>query len=89
MISALPPSDGTSKQDEVRLLVNNGDLDLAVETVERLGFKDIASMFRFAALVLSQAATRSVTITTTDGQSRTLTPREPLLADNPKPFEPA
>jgi hypothetical protein len=82
MISRLPPENGASETDEVRLLVSNGDLDLASDAVERLGFKDLESLLRFAIIVLSKSATRQVTVTTADGQTASYSPKEPLLADN-------
>jgi hypothetical protein len=84
MISELPP---VNEADELRLLVNNGDLAAANETVERLGFRDTASLFRFALAVFSSSATRSVTITNTDGERLTVKPTEKLLTPNPQPVE--
>jgi hypothetical protein len=81
MISELPQDDNTAPG--LHLLVNNGDLTVATAAVERLGFKDISSLFRFALAVFDQSATRAVTITDADGKRYTLTPTDKLLDSSP------
>lgn len=69
----------TPSTEELALIINNGDLASLRETMNRLGFKDEASMIRFALAVLAQSAIRSVKITDTDGKELTLNPSASLL----------
>lgn len=71
--------------DGILFDVNNGDLAAIKETVNRLGFKDEESMFRFMLAVISKSATRSLTITDQNGAKVPLSPSEGLLksADTP------
>jgi hypothetical protein len=85
MIDELPPEDGAPG---LRLLLTNGDMRVTNEIVKRHGFKDAASLIRFALAVFDQAALRAVTITDADGKRYTLTPTDTLLAAPSTPEPP-
>lgn len=68
-----------TEEPTLLLRVNNGDLEALRELTDRLGFKDEESVFRFALAVLSQSATRNLSITKIDGQRATLQPSPSLL----------
>ncbi len=65
--------------DELDLIVNNGDLQVLKETVERLNFRDEENMIRFALAVLARSATRAITVTDQNGVKVTLNPSSELL----------
>jgi len=69
----------TPSAEELALIINNGDLASLRETMNRLGFKDEASMIRFALAVLAQAATRSITVISQNNARVSLSPSEDLL----------
>lgn len=62
------------------LVFNNGDLEALQKAVERLGFKDEVSLLRYALAVISQSATRTLTVIDQDGKSVALNPSGALLA---------
>lgn len=61
------------------LVFNNGDLASLRDTVERLGFRDEESLLRYVLAVLSQSATRTLTVTDKSGKSIALSPSETVL----------
>ena len=65
--------------EELDLIVNNGDLEALRQTTERLGFKDEESALRFMLAVLSKAATRVLTVTDQNGAKISLNPGPDLL----------
>jgi hypothetical protein len=69
-----------SKENALELVFNNGDLEALESAVKRLGFKDEVSLLRYALAVLSQSATRTLTVIDTNGKSVSLNPSEVLLA---------
>ncbi len=77
------PAPAPENSIELGLTINNGDFQALKKTVERLGFKDEESMFRFALAVLAQSATRSLKVTDTNGKEVTLNPSETLLKPTP------
>lgn len=62
------------------MVLNNGDLVALESAVKRLGFKDEVSLLRYALAVLSQSATRTLTVIDTNGKSVALNPSDSLLA---------
>jgi hypothetical protein len=69
-----------STEDELALLINNGDLAALKSAVSRLGFKDEESLLRFVLAVMSRSATRTLTVIDQDGKAVPLNPSEALLA---------
>jgi len=66
-------------EQQLNLDINNGDLVALKDAAQKLGFKDEESLLRFALAVLTQSATRAVTIVGKDGKSVSLTPSASLL----------
>lgn len=69
-----------SQENALELVFNNGDLEALDNAVKRLGFKDQVSLLRYALAVLSQSATRTLTVIDTTGKSVPLNPSDSLLA---------
>ena len=76
---AIIRSNSEVDEGTLPLTFNNGDLVALSETVERLGFKDEESLLRYVLAVISQSATRTLTIINKDGKSVALNPSETLL----------
>jgi len=66
-------------EQELSLVINNGDLVALKTVVQELGFKDEPSVLRFALAVLTRSATRSISIVEKDGKTVSLTPSANLL----------
>lgn len=69
----------SSNNEELNLVINNGDLKVLKDAVTRLGFKDEESMLRYLLAVMLKSATRSLTITDQSGTKTPLNPSESLL----------
>ncbi len=71
------------EENELILDFNNGDLEVLKGAVQRLGFKDEESLLRYILAVISKSATRTFTVTGTDGKSLSLNPADALLVQKP------
>ena len=81
------PPEG-SDPDLLQLDINNGDLKALKNAVSSLGFKDEVSLLRYVLAVLSQSATRTLTVIDKDGKSIALNPSPTLLTEeSQKPTE--
>jgi hypothetical protein len=69
-----------SKENALQFILSNGDLVALQSAVKRLGFKDEASLLRYVVAVLSQSATRTLTVIDTNGKTIPLNPSDSLLA---------
>lgn len=67
------------------LVINNGDQAALAKATARLGFKSEESLLRYVLAVMSQSATRTLTVIDQDGKSTALNPSEALLAPAPAP----
>ncbi len=72
----------TATDTDLNLVINNGDFQVLRETVTRLGFRNEESVLRYVLAVLSKSATRSVSITDTNGAKVSLNPSPDLLASD-------
>lgn len=61
-------------------MTSNGDLNAPDSAVERLGLKDQISLLRDVLAVLSQSATRTLTVIDANGKTVSLSPSDSLLA---------
>lgn len=77
-ITRISAAEGAA-QDDLHLLVNNGDLAALKDAVSRLQFKDEESLLRYVLAVLSKSATRTLTVIDKDGKSTALNPAAALL----------
>lgn len=68
-----------NENEELNLVINNGDLKALKDAVSRLGFLNEESMLRYLLAVMSKSATRSLTITDQSGTKTPLNPSESLL----------
>lgn len=80
-INRLPVSSSES-EDQLNLVIDNGDLDAVRAAAQKLGFRNEESMLRFVLAVLSKSATRSLTITDQNGAKISLSPSSDLLKEN-------
>lgn len=69
----------TTTNDELNLIINNGDLKVLKETTNRLGFLNEESMLRYLLAVMSKSAIQSLIITDQTGTKIPLNPSESLL----------
>jgi hypothetical protein len=67
------------------LVFNNGDLEALKSAVDRLGFKDEESLLRYVLAVMSQSATRTLTVIDKNGKSIALNPADSILKPSPQP----
>lgn len=74
----------TPKENELLLVVDNGDLKSLKDAVERLDFKNEESVLRFAVAVLAQSATRVISVTLPTGSRVNLSPSSELLEQKAK-----
>lgn len=72
----------SSNNEELNLIINNGDLKVLKDAVARLGFLNEESMLRYLLAVMSKSATRSLTITDQSGTKMPLNPSESLLKED-------
>jgi hypothetical protein len=70
---------------DLPLTFTNGDLEALRDAVKRLGFKDEESLLRYVLAVLSQSATRTLTVIDKDGKSLALNPTESVLKPTHQP----
>lgn len=76
---------GASTNEQLNLVINNGELQALRDNTNRLGFASEENMLRFMLAVLSQSATRSVVITDRSGSKISLNPSDDLLRSTPPP----
>jgi len=69
----------STNNEELNLVINNGDLKALKDAVSKLGFLNEESMLRYLLAVMSKSATRSLTITDQSGIKTSLNPSESLL----------